>query len=190
MSAREEMLEVAITEDEQARAFCVSHQALGNTLNTGMTDVVYVIPEKFDPPKSLEMVREIARINASLFHARKKYVLVGPGRWGSADRWLGIPVAWGDICGVGAIIEATHPSIRAEPSQGSHFFHNITTLGIPYLHVGQSPADRLDGEWIGSLAVVQRGTYVVHATTRVPLTLKIDGRQRFGILLKPPENEA
>jgi len=188
MSAREDMLAVEIADDERDRAFCVSHQALGNTVNRTMCDIVYVVPEKFDPAETVAVAGEIARINAGLAASGKKYILIGPGRWGSADRWLGIPVAWGDICGVGTIIEATHPSINAEPSQGSHFFHNITTLGIPYLHVGVSDADRLDWDWIRSLDAVQRDTHIVHAVAPAPLTMKIDGRQRLGILLKPVSN--
>jgi hypothetical protein len=185
MSAREEMLEVEITDDDRSRAFCISHQALGNTLNNDMTDLVYVIPDKFDPAKTTEIACEIACINAKLFKAKKIYVLIGPGRWGSADPWLGIPVTWENICGVRTIIEATHPLINAEPSQGSHFFHNITTLGINYLNVGQNVDDRLDWNWIGSLPIVQKTMYVVHATTKSHFTLKVDGRQCLGVLLKP-----
>ena len=184
MSAREEMLAVEIGDEERDQAGCLSHHALGNTLNRAMQDVVYVMPDRFDPAQTAAMAREIGRINAALSQSGRKYVLIGPGRWGSADPWLGIPVAWGDICGAGAIVEATHPSISAEPSQGSHFFHNITTLGINYLHVGHTPADRLDWEWLASLAVVEQGAFVIHAAAPGPLTLKIDGRQRLGVLLK------
>jgi hypothetical protein len=152
-----------------------------------MADLVYVVPDKFDPAKTTEIAGEIARLNAGLFKAKRKYTLIGPGRWGSADSWLGIPVTWQDICGVGTIIETTHPTIHADPSQGSHFFHNITTMGINYLNVGQNAADRLDWHWISSLPVVQKTGHVVHATTESPFTLKVDGRQRLGALLKLSE---
>lgn len=185
MSSREEMLEVEITDDDHARAFCISHQALGNTINTDMSDLIYVKPEAFDPAKTTDIAREIAGMNAELFKADKKYILIGPGRWGSADPWLGIPLKWEDICGVGTIIEATHPSINAEPSQGSHFFHNITTLGINYLNVSHRAVDRLDWNWIGSLAKAKETTHVVHTTANSPFILKVDGRQRLGILMKP-----
>jgi hypothetical protein len=185
MSAREEMLEVKITDDDRMSAFCISHQALGNTMNSEITDLVYVIPEKFDPAKSTEIASEIAHINAKLLKDSKKYILIGPGRWGSADPWLGIPVAWENICGVGAIIETTHPLINAEPSQGSHFFHNMITLGINYFNVSNAEADRLDWDWIQSLPIAQKTSHIVHSTTVEPFTLKVDGRQHLGLLMKP-----
>jgi hypothetical protein len=185
MSAREEMLEVKITDDDRIPAFCISHQALGNATNSEITDLVYVIPDKFDPAKSTEIASEIAQINAKLLKDNRKYILIGPGRWGSADSWLGIPVAWEDICSVGAIIETTHPLINAEPSQGSHFFHNMITLGINYFNVSNAEADRLDWDWIQSLPIAQKTSYVVHSTTDHPFTLKVDGRQHLGLLMKP-----
>ena len=84
------------------------------------------------------LVREIGELNAGLLQQGRKYVLIGPGRWGSADRWLGIPVSWAEICGVGAMVETASPELKAEPSQGSHFFHNISTLGINYVTVSDN----------------------------------------------------
>ena len=179
------MLEVDITDDDRIPAFCISHKALGNITNSEITDLVYVIPDKFDPAKSTEIASEISKINAKLLKDNRKYILIGPGRWGSADPWLGIPVAWEDICSVGAIIETTHPLIHAEPSQGSHFFHNMITLGINYFNVSNAEADRLDWGWIQSLPVTQKTAHVVHSTTDQPFTLKVDGRQHLGLLMKP-----
>ncbi len=105
MSAREEMLEVEISDRDRDQAFCISHLALGNTINCEMADIVYVKPESFDPARTTEIAKQIAEINSSLVQAGRKYILIGPGRWGSADHWLGIPVTWADICGVGAIVE-------------------------------------------------------------------------------------
>ena len=183
MSAREDMLEVEIGDDEQARAFCVCHQALGNTYSSSMFDLVYIRPETFNPAQSPDMARQLSKINSSLVKAGRKYILIGPGRWGSADHWLGIPVSWADIGGVGAIVETVHPRINADPSQGSHFFHNITSLGINYLNVGVHSADRMDWDWLASLPVIQETTHVVHVCHTQPVTLKVDGRNRLGILL-------
>jgi hypothetical protein len=185
MSAKEEMLEVEITDDDRIPAFCISHQALGNTTNNKIIDLVYVIPDEFDPAKTTDIASEIAQINAKLLKDNKKYILIGPGRWGSADPWLGIPVAWENICSVGAIIETTHPLINAEPSQGSHFFHNMITLGINYFNVSDAEADRLDWDWIQSLPIAQKTAHVVHSTTDQPFTLKVDGRQHLGLVMKP-----
>jgi hypothetical protein len=80
-------------------------------------------------------------------------MLIGPGRWGSADRWLGIPVRWADICGVGAMVETAHLKLKAEPSQGSHFFHNIISFGINYFRVFQEQKGYLDWQWLVSMPV-------------------------------------
>jgi hypothetical protein len=113
------------------------------------------------------------------------YLLVGPGRWGSADRWLGIPVQWRNISGVGAIIELRNEKLKADPSQGSHFFQNITSLGIHYITVTESSDsdDYFDWEWVGSLPVIQETTFLRHVRVERPLTLKIDGRQSQCVIL-------
>ncbi len=184
MGSREELTAVEITADDRSRAVCISHQALGNTVSEDIADIVYVKPEVFDPSHSAEVARQIAGINASLVAAGRKYMLVGPGRWGSADHWLGIPVGWDDICGVGAILETVHPRIHAEPSQGSHFFHNITSLGINYMNVGHHPSDRLDRQWIESLPVASETQYLLHFASAHPIMLKVDGRLSLGVILK------
>lgn len=183
MGAREEMMTVDITPRECLNAFCVSHQALGNTINADMADIVYVEPSAFDPANNDSTAIQIAKINASLVKACRKYVLVGPGRWGSADHWLGIPVRWEDICGVGAIVETVHPLINAEPSQGSHFFHNITSLGINYLNVSNNTPDRIDWQWITSLPVINKTANIVHVASNKPFTLKVDGQKSIGVFL-------
>lgn len=183
MGAREELTAVEISDQDLQNAFCISHQALGNTVNSEMSDIVYVKPDVFDPAHSAAVAREIAKINASLAGAGRKYMLIGPGRWGSADHWLGIPVGWNDICGVGAIVETVHPRIQAEPSQGSHFFHNITSLGINYLNVGHHPSDRLGHEWIQRLNVQTETEFILHFANPEPLVLKVDGRRSIGVIL-------
>jgi hypothetical protein len=111
-----------------------------------------------------------------------KYLLVGPGRWGSADPWLGIPVKWPDICGVGAIVEAFSEKLNAEPSQGSHFFHNITTLGINYIMVSQNKEDHLDWAQLTAMHRVNETTYLVHAKAVKPIRIKVDGRNSQSVI--------
>lgn len=183
MSAREEMLDVDISDRDRNQAFCTSRMALGNTVSTGMTDIVYVKPDRFDPAKTREIATQISEINQALMKTGRKYVLIGPGRWGSADHWLGIPVSWADICGVGAIVEAVHPKIQAEPSHGSHFFHNIAALGINYLNVGIHPDDRLDTPFLAGLDKGHETEHVVHGVCSSPITLKVDGRSGTGVML-------
>jgi hypothetical protein len=186
MGAREATQKVAIGPADRDRAICLSHQALGNTLETGLTDIVFIRPDRFDPAATVAIAREIAGHNARLVKSQRKYLLIGPGRWGSADRWLGIPVRWGDICGVAAIVETTHPRVNADPSHGSHFFHNITSLGIGYLNVGTRPGDRMDWDWLATLPAVQATPHVIHARCPTGVTLMVDGRIGEGVLLPPP----
>ena len=183
MSAREEMMNVDILSEDFNRAFCISQHALGNTINEEMLDIVYIKPDTFDPTFTLEIARQIGQINAKLLKAGRKYLLIGPGRWGSADRWLGIPVKWSDISGVGAIVETSHGTLNAESSQGSHFFHNITSLGINYLTAHAKKGNRIDWEWLTTLPLTTETDHVAHAALGHSMTMKVDGRKSQGVIL-------
>lgn len=183
MGAREEMITVDIRPQDYMDAFCVSHQSLGNTINNDMRDIVYVKPEKFDPARTQDIANQIDKINSCLVKTGRKYIIIGPGRWGSADTWLGIPVRWNNICGVGAIVETVHPLINVEPSQGSHFFHNITALSINYLNVNNNGTDRIDWRWITNLPIINDMENVCHAAALQTFCLKVDGRQNIGVIL-------
>jgi CheY-like chemotaxis protein len=175
MTARAELGQVEIYETEVSRAFCHSH-ALGNTENNDMADILYVKPDDFEAGRTPDIAREIGELNSGLLRDGKKYLLIGPGRWGSADRWLGIPVSWADICGVGAIVETSSPELKAEPSQGSHFFHNISTLGITYATIPPNKEDFLNWSWLTSLPIASETKYVAHVKLARPFVLKVDGR--------------
>ena len=176
MTARPELVRVDIAEAEVRRAFCASCQALGNGEKTEIADIVFVKPDTFDVGRTLEIAREIGKINAALMAEQRKYLLIGPGRWGSADRWLGIPVSWAEICGVGAMVETTAAELKADPSQGSHFFHNITTLDITYCTVNPEKGDRLDWAWIASQPRAAETRYVARVRLDAPFMIKADGR--------------
>jgi hypothetical protein len=183
MTARAELEQVNISAEEIESAFCFSGKALGNAMKQDMADIIFVKPEAFDPGKTMEIAREIARLNAILVKEDRKYLLIGPGRWGSADRWLGIPVSWADISGVGAMIETESDKLVAEPSQGSHFFHNITTLGINYITVSRAAGDRLDWDWLAALNRLNDATYIAHTRLEAPVTLKVDGRRSLCVIV-------
>jgi hypothetical protein len=176
MTARAELVQVDIREEEVRRAFCTSSQALGNGEKTEIADIVFVKPEAFDAGRTLEIAREIGQLNAALMVEERKYLLIGPGRWGSADRWLGIPVSWAEICGVGAMVETTAAELKADPSQGSHFFHNITTLDITYCTVNPEKGDRLDWAWISAQPRAAETRYVARVRLPQPFVIKADGR--------------
>ncbi len=177
--------EVEITAEEREMAFCRSSQALGNGKNEDIADIVYVKPKDFRPESTVEMAQEIDRLNGILAKEGRSYLLVGPGRWGTADRWLGIPVQWKNISGVRAMIELRNQTIRADPSQGSHFFQNITSLGIHYLTVteGAGSGDHFDWQWVESLPKTRETTFLSHVRMEKPFLLKINGRTREGVII-------
>jgi hypothetical protein len=182
MGAREELLRIDIDQREIDSAFVYSRQALGNTLSNDIRDIVFVKPEKFDTGKTPIIAREIGTINRCLRKDGDKYLLIGPGRWGSADCWLGIPVKWEEISEAGAIVEADHTKLHAEPSQGSHFFHNITTMGINYLTVLQEKGDRIDWQWLNEQPRKMETDYIAVVRLERPFVLKVDGRQSRAII--------
>ena len=182
MGAREELMRIDIGADEIGKSFMHSRQAFGNAVMRDMQDIVFVKPENFDTARTMEIAREIGRFNAQLVSENRKYLLIGPGRWGSADPWLGIPVRWEDICGVGAIVETDHPHLRPEPSQGSHFFHNITTLGIDYLTISESTGGGIDWHWIVRQPREKQTGQIALIRLPRPFILKVDGKQSLAVV--------
>jgi hypothetical protein len=177
-------MDVKIHEQEIARAFCFSNHAMGNGEFQNISDIVFVNPDRFDPARTVEIASEIGRINGRLIQESTKYLLIGPGRWGSADRWLGIPVGWNDISGVGTIIEATHDKLQADPSQGTHFFHNIASMGIGYITITEKSEDFINWDWLKSLPPKTETAFLKHLRLDAPLTIKIDGRKSRAVLMK------
>ncbi len=176
--------DVEITKKDINSAFCFSTMALGNGKFKDIADIIYVRPDSFDPARTVEIAGEIGKINRQMVQQNKKYLLIGPGRWGSADRWLGIPVTWKNISGIGAVIETTAENLRADPSQGSHFFHNITSLGISYLTIKENDEDFLDWKWLKSLSPESETDYLRHVKLDKPITLKIDGKKSRAVLIQ------
>ncbi|WP_051305620.1 PEP/pyruvate-binding domain-containing protein [Desulfogranum mediterraneum] len=181
--------ETNIHPDERDEAFVRSTRALGHGVYQSISDVLYVKPDCFDHAATRDIAQEIGRINGRLHRQERPYLLIGQGRWGTADPWLGIPVQWNDISGVTAMVELQDPSLNAEPSQGSHFFQNITSLDIPYLMIlnqagGSSresgAGDTPPEEWINWEVLEQQeriseGRYIRHVRFQTPFTLKVDG---------------
>jgi CheY-like chemotaxis protein len=178
MVADEQLYDIQISAEEKQSAFCRSSQSLGNGKTETIADIVYVKPQDFKAEATPQMADEISRINAVLQKEGRPYLLVGPGRWGSADRWLGIPVEWKNISGVRAMVELRNDTIKADASQGSHFFQNITSLGIHYVTVTEDSGsdDFFDWPWISSLPVIRETTFLRHVRLAKPFTLKIDGK--------------
>ncbi len=194
MVGGEEMLLVQICDADLQAATGYFGQSLGHGTFEEIADIVYVRPEEFDPARTRDITREIGEINARLQRRGRPYLLIGPGRWGSADPWLGIPVQWADISGVAAIVEVRNAGIRAEPSQGTHFFHNITSLGIPYLTLDEKagPGERrrqdfLDWTWLAGRRAELESNTLRHLHLEQPIVLKCDGVKGESVLLLSAE---
>ncbi|MFP4036193.1 MAG: PEP/pyruvate-binding domain-containing protein [Desulfobacteraceae bacterium] len=190
MAAELERLDVQVKEEDIKRAFCRSDHAMGNGRSRRICDIVYVKPEVFQVEATPRMAEEVSLLNGRLVKEKRSYLLMGPGRWGTADRWLGIPVQWNHISGVGAMIELRNDKLKVDASQGSHFFQNITSLGIPYITVEENSGsnDRIDWQWLESRPAYQETDFLRHIRLEEPLTIKIDGRTSQCVIM-PPEVE-
>ena len=188
MGRYKQNLRVEIKKKEIDRAFCYSTLSLGNGEYKDIHDVVVVDPETFNPSQTIQIAAEINKINALFNENQKKYVLIGPGRWGSSDRWLGIPVSWNDISNVGVMVETTIESIKADPSQGSHFFQNITSLGISYITISDKGDDFIDYEFLKSRTPENTTTYLKHVRFMDPVKILVDGKTSRAVFM-PHQNE-
>jgi hypothetical protein len=161
-----------------------SEKVLGNGTICNLTDVVYVKPDDFQKEHTRTITGEIDTINKRITAERRQYVLIGFGRWGSSDPWLGIPVDWSNISGVRVIVEATLPEMHVELSQGSHFFHNLTSLQLCYFSVPHTGSFSIDWKWLQRQETNFETKYVRHVRLETPLTIKVDGRHSKGVILK------
>ena len=177
---------IEIEDVTDARLICRSERTLGHGVYEDIQDIVYVDAEKFDRARSRETAEEIAIFNEKLINRRHPYLLIGVGRWGSMDPWLGIPVKWDQIAGARGIVETEFMNMDVDPSQGSHFFHNITSFHVGYFTVNSRNSDAfLDWQWLRSLPAAEEKIYTRHVRLDAPITIKIDGHRNKGIILKP-----
>ncbi len=158
--------------------------ALGNGVSRKITDIVLVRRDRFDAGLSRAIAGEIGQVNADLVAEHRPYLLIGFGRWGSADPWLGIPTDWASIGGAQAIVETSLPDRRVDPSQGSHFFHNLSSFHVLYFTVRPDIDPPIDWEWLESLPVAGETAHVRHVRAPVPLVIKVDGRTGRGVILR------
>ncbi len=162
-------------------------RALGSGRTTGLSDLVVVRRDTFDRGQTVAVAEEVGRVNARLAAEGRPYLLVGPGRWGTSDRWLGIPVGWGQISGARAIVETDLADLPVEPSQGTHFFHNMTSLGIAYFSALEAAGATVDWAWLDGLTPFAEGAWVRHYRLDAPLDVLVDVRTGDGAILKRAE---
>lgn len=165
---------------------CRSSQVLGNGSFHGIYDLIVVDINKFDRGKSSEVAYEISQFNKKLLKRQRPYILIGVGRWGSFDHWLGIPVTWDQISGACTIVESGFKDFNVTPSQGSHFFQNITSFRVGYFTVNSTDKSAfIDWEWMLSQEAVEEFNFARHLEFKEPISVKINGHQNQGIILKP-----
>ncbi len=161
----------------------VSKKSMGNGLIDDLTDIIYVEPDMFDNLKTNEMAAEIDALNRTMMSQGRKYVLIGPGRWGTKDRFLGIPVAWPQISNAKVIVEVSLPHFHVDASQGSHFFHNVTSMDIGYLSVNEITAGGvIKWDRLRKQKQIGRGTFFRHVRFSSPLVIRMDGKKGMAVI--------
>lgn len=179
-----EELHIDVYDDEDI--LCRSDNAMGNGAVDYITDIVFVDMNTFDRSATRQAASEIAKINNMLINQNLQYLLIGVGRWGSLDPWLGIPVTWEQISGAKAIVESDFKDLDVQPSQGTHFFQNLTSFKVGYFTVNfHTGKGQLDWEWLLRQEPVNELKYVKHVRTESPILIKINGRENKGVILKP-----
>ena len=161
----------------------LAEKSMGNGKIDDIQDVIYVDPDKFDKTRTCEMVAEIDKLNYKMRQEGRKYVLIGPGRWGTRDRFIGIPVAWPQISNAKVIVEVSLEDFPLDASLGSHFFHNVTSMNVGYFTVQHSSGkDIIDWEILKKQRVVNKTNFFNHIRFNDPLTIVMDGKKRMSVI--------
>ena len=181
-----EFEELELGDLQPADTICHCTCVLGNGRIEGLRDLVVVDSDRFDRSRSLEAAQEIAQLNADLVAERTPYILIGVGRWGSRDPWLGVPVRWEQISGARVIVEAGFKDLKVAPSQGTHFFQNLTSFQVGYFTVNPDVGEGfVDWSWLRAQPAVREGTFARRIRLAEPVELRMNGRRRQGIIGKP-----
>ncbi|WP_303023739.1 PEP/pyruvate-binding domain-containing protein [uncultured Parabacteroides sp.] len=181
-----EVMEEDLTLVEQADTILSSTSVLGHGIVTDVQDIIYVKTGAFCSSNNQSIAYDIEKMNRQFTAEEKNYVLVGPGRWGSSDSWLGIPVKWPHISNARVIVECGLENYRVDPSQGTHFFQNLTSFGVGYFTINPFKGDGwFDEEYLNSLPAVEETEYLRHVHFDKPIVIKMDGKKSLGVVLKP-----
>lgn len=167
---------------DRDNAVCISHRVLGFGEIEDILDIIYVSPRTFERSKSVEIAGEIEQLNRKLRKTRRHALLIGPGRWGSSDSWLGIPVKWNQISSVRCIVETPLEDMEVSPSQGTHFFQNITSLGIGYFTIGRNDDDYLDTDFLEEHSALAETDHIRHIHLYKPLRILINPGAKKGVI--------
>jgi hypothetical protein len=175
---------VEIGDDELSAPGTVvrSEHVMGNGIIEGLRDIVYVKPEVFEARHTPAIAGQVERLNQALVEEGRPYLLVGFGRWGSSDPWLGVPVNWAQIAGARVIVEASLPAMNVDMSQGAHFFHNLLSFRVAYFSVPGYDASGIDWAWLRALPARHETEFVRQVETPAPLLVRVDGRRGRGVV--------
>lgn len=177
---------VNIDNVEDDNVLIYSESALGNGEDSSIHDIIYVKPDAFNAAKTNDIAVKINELNCKMTEENKNYILIGPGRWGSSDPWLGIPVKWSQISMAKLIIESGLKDFRIDPSQGTHFFQNLTSFRVGYFTINPYQNEgSYDTEYLDKLPAIYEDEFIRHVSFENPVVYKIDGKTNRGIVCKP-----
>lgn len=184
MVVSDEVVDLKTDELYAEDVLLASKRVMGNGVVENITDVIFVKPQTFDKKDTQKIAYEIDSINKRFVQTKAPYLLIGFGRWGSSDSWLGIPVDWGQIAGAKVIVESTLFGINVELSQGSHFFHNLSSFNVSYFSLNYDGEFAIDWEWLNQQKVVRETNFVKHVKLESALKIKVDGKTSRGVIKK------
>ena len=183
MVVSEQSVDVSVEDLSDPRAIIASDAVMGNGITDDIHDIVFVRPERFSPMQTPVIAQQLELINRQLSDQHQPFLLIGFGRWGSSHPSLGIPVVWSQISGARVIVEATLPEMNVELSQGSHFFHNLSSFRASYFMVRHDGRFAIDWQWLNRQPIVQETEFVRHVRSVGALTVRVDGRAGRGVIL-------
>jgi len=161
----------------------VTRRSMGNGIISDITDLIYLEPGKFNNMLTDEMASEIDRMNEKMLAENRQYVLIGPGRWGTKDRFLGIPVVWPQISNAKVIVEVSLPDFHLDASLGSHFFHNVTSMNVGYFSVNEGTKEgTVQWDKFRKQKVVEKGKFFRHIRFDDPLLIRMDGKKGMAVI--------
>lgn len=180
LASLENPIEIEKSELERENILLSCDHVLGNGVTNNITDIVFVDPEKFNFSESTKIASDIEKLNKGLIQQNRPYILIGFGRWGSSNPWLGIPVSWSQISGAHVIVESNLENIYVEMSQGTHFFHNLLNLKRFYFSIKDSGKFKIDWEWLSKQSIVSEKKFVKHVRADKALTVKSSSIRKLG----------
>lgn len=173
------------------KTILISHNALGHGISDDVYDIIYVKSNNFNAANNPQIALEIEKINKQFLDLDKNYILVGPGRWGSSDHWLGIPVKWSQISNARILVETVLAGYRIDPSQGTHFFQNLTSFGVGFFFINpfMNENDLFDEKYLNNFPAVYETEYIRHVQSQNRMIIKINGKESIGVVFKPQKVE-